>query len=164
MDDLNGLPYLDAVVRETLRFYPPIPSTARAAKKDDCIPLSKPFTDKKGIVHNEIRLASDSILMLLYSNLKLVGGSRIRKGQAIDVPIFLINRDKSIWGEDSTEFKLVFENFVFHFFTQPISLFRPERWAGIPDAVQSIPGVWANIMTFFGGPRACIGYRFSLLE
>ena len=66
MDDLNGLPYLDAVVRETLRLYPPIPSSARAAKKDDCIPLSKPFTDRKGIVHNEIRLAY-SILMLLYS-------------------------------------------------------------------------------------------------
>ena len=81
----------------------------------------------------------------------------------IEVPLFLINRDKSIWGEDSTEFKLVLSLmiFVFIFFTH--FLFRPERWAGIPDAAQSIPGVWANIMTFLGGPRACIGYRFALL-
>ncbi|KAF8809591.1 cytochrome P450 [Phlegmacium glaucopus] len=123
-DDLNGLPYLDAVVRETLRLYPPVSSTVRAAQKDDCIPLSKPFTDKKGIVRNEIR---------------------VRKGQSIAVPIDLVNRDKSIWGEDSTEFK-------------------PERWANIPDVATSVPGVWSNILTFIGGPRACIGYRFSLLE
>ena len=32
---------------------------------------------------------------------------RIRKGQRIMVPVGLINRDKFIWGEDSTEFKLV---------------------------------------------------------
>ena len=55
MDDLNGLPYMDAVVRETLRLYPPLPSVLREARKDDCIPLSTPFTDKKGIVRNEIR-------------------------------------------------------------------------------------------------------------
>ena len=55
MDDLNGLPYMDAVVRETMRLYPALASILRQAEKDDCIPLSKPFTDKKGIDHNEIR-------------------------------------------------------------------------------------------------------------
>ena len=55
MDDLNGLSYMDAVVRETLRLYPGLASVLRQAGKDDCIPLSKPFTDKKGIVRNEIR-------------------------------------------------------------------------------------------------------------
>ena len=66
MDDLNGLPFMDAVVRETLRLYPPVPSIQREAKKDDCIPLSKPFTDKKGIVRNEIRLAFDSVFTNSY--------------------------------------------------------------------------------------------------
>jgi len=124
MDDLNGLPYLDAVVRETLRLYPAVPAVIRAAKKDDCIPLNKPFTDTKGVVHHQIR---------------------VTKGQRILIPILLINRDKSIWGEDAKEF-------------------RPERWANIPDVAASVPGVWANLMTFVGGPRACIGYRFSIVE
>ena len=48
MDDLNGLPYMDAVVRETLRLHPPVATILREARKDDCIPLSKPFTNKKG--------------------------------------------------------------------------------------------------------------------
>jgi hypothetical protein len=55
MDDLNGLPYMDAVVRETLRLYPAIAAILRRAGKDDCIPLSKPFTDTKGVEHNEVR-------------------------------------------------------------------------------------------------------------
>ena len=55
MEELNALPYLDAVVRETLRLHAPVSSTARQAMKDDIIPLSIPFTDKKGVVHHEIR-------------------------------------------------------------------------------------------------------------
>ena len=32
---------------------------------------------------------------------------RVRKGQTIAIPIFPINLDKSIWGDDSMDFKLV---------------------------------------------------------
>lgn len=51
MDELNALPYLDAVVRETLRVHAPVSSTLRVAVKDDTIPLSTPVTDKYGKVH-----------------------------------------------------------------------------------------------------------------
>ncbi|KDR80817.1 hypothetical protein GALMADRAFT_241271 [Galerina marginata CBS 339.88] len=124
MDELNALPYLDAVVRETLRIHPPVPSTMRAAVKDDVIPLSEPIRDRYG---------------------NMLDGIRIRKGEDLLIPILPLNRAKSIWGEDALEF-------------------RPERWQEIPEAASTIPGVWGNLMTFLGGPRACIGYRFSLVE
>lgn len=55
MEELNSLPYLDAVVRETLRYYTPVPNTARVANRDDVIPLSKPFVDRHGVVRRELR-------------------------------------------------------------------------------------------------------------
>ena len=54
--------------------------------------------------------------------------------------------------------------FLFNGLIRPVSISRPERWANIPDAATSIPGVWSNLLTFSGGPRACIGFRFSLVE
>ncbi|KAF9464574.1 cytochrome P450 [Collybia nuda] len=124
MDELNALPYLDMVVRETMRFHAPVPSTIRVAMKDDILPLNTPFKDRKGVFHD---------------------GIRVRKGQMLLVPILALNRDKSIWGENSMEF-------------------LPERWETVPEAAGTIPGIWGNMLTFLGGPRACIGYRFSLVE
>ena len=79
------------------------------------------------------------------------------------VPILLMNRSKSIWGEDSFEFKYAFVSF-FVMSANVYLLVRPERWQSSPEAAAHIPGVWGNMLTFLGGPRACIGYRFSLVE
>ncbi|KII91512.1 hypothetical protein PLICRDRAFT_135746 [Plicaturopsis crispa FD-325 SS-3] len=72
---------------------------------------------------------------------------RIRKGDGIFIPILAINRSKALWGEDAHEFK-----------------YRPDRWDNLPESVANIPGIWAHQLTFLAGPRACIGYRFSLIE
>jgi cytochrome P450 len=56
-----------------------------------------------------------------------------------------INKLTSIWGDDAAEFK-------------------PERHLPPPEAAHAIPGVWGNSLTFLGGQRNCIGYRFALAE
>ncbi|EIN04552.1 cytochrome P450 [Punctularia strigosozonata HHB-11173 SS5] len=127
MDELNALPYLDAVIRETLRVHAPVSATTRVAMKDEVIPVSEPYTDKDGNVHHEIR---------------------VNKGDYIQIPIVAVNRASHIWGSDAHEFK-------------------PERWlepSAMPEAPSHNPGVWGNMLSFLGGPRSCIGYRFSLVE
>ncbi|KAG8905481.1 hypothetical protein FRB99_008877 [Tulasnella sp. 403] len=84
MDELNALPYLDAVIRETLRFNCVVEFTTRMAGKDDVIPVSEPFVDHYGVERNEIRIA---------------------KGESILIPITTLNRHPKIWGEDGGEFK-----------------------------------------------------------
>ncbi|KAJ7892659.1 cytochrome P450 [Mycena leptocephala] len=41
---------------------------------------------------------------------------------------------------------------------------RPERWEVPPPGASAVPGVWGHMLTFLGGPRSCIGFRFSLIE
>ena len=54
MDELNALPYLEAVVRETMRLHPAVEVTTRVATRDDVVPLARPYTDTKGREHGEI--------------------------------------------------------------------------------------------------------------
>ncbi|KAI6042618.1 cytochrome P450 [Pisolithus marmoratus] len=68
---------------------------------------------------------------------------RVNKGDIITVPIQAINKSKRIWGEDAHSF-------------------RPERWRNPPESIKS--GLWSNMLTFLGGSRGCIGYRFALAE
>ncbi|CAE6418632.1 unnamed protein product [Rhizoctonia solani] len=73
---------------------------------------------------------------------------RVRKGTSIYVSIKEANRSKDTWGSDADEF-------------------RPERWLEkLPDSVSEAKtsGVYSSMMTFSAGPRACIGFKFSLLE
>ncbi|KAG2339110.1 cytochrome P450 [Suillus weaverae] len=72
-------------------------------------------------------------------------GIKVSKGDPIFIPILAINRSEAIWGTDAQEF-------------------NPDRWASLPEVASQVPGVWGHLMTFLGGPRACIGYRFSLVE
>ncbi|KAJ7913768.1 cytochrome P450 [Mycena leptocephala] len=54
MNQLNSLPYLDSVVREVLRVYSPVTFVDRMAMQDDVLPLSKPYIDKTGKLHDTL--------------------------------------------------------------------------------------------------------------
>jgi Cytochrome P450 len=55
VDEVNGMTYLDYVIREALRLHPPVPYSERIAKEDTVVPLSEPFTDRHGVKRHEIR-------------------------------------------------------------------------------------------------------------
>ena len=42
--------------------------------------------------------------------------------------------------------------------------YRPERWFKDIPGGNVVPGVWGNMLSFLGGARSCIGYRFALVE
>ncbi|KAJ6533787.1 cytochrome P450 [Mycena vulgaris] len=126
-DTLVGLPYLDAVVREVLRVYPPVaPFIFRQAAADVVLPLSVPIIGVDGTVMRSIT---------------------VPKGTSIYIAVAAANHNEETWGEDAHQF-------------------RPEWWInGKADSVMTrLPGVYANTMTFSGGGRSCIGFKFAQLE
>ncbi|KAJ7096873.1 cytochrome P450 [Mycena epipterygia] len=84
LDELNGLPYLESVIRETMRAHSPVAYTARIATTDDILPLSRPYVDGNGRMHDSLRIS---------------------KGQVIHIPILDVNLDKETWGDDAAEFR-----------------------------------------------------------
>ena len=60
MEQLNALPYLDAVVREALRHHAVVNAPIRVATQDDIIPVSRPYKDRYGVERDCIR----SVLMI----------------------------------------------------------------------------------------------------
>ncbi|KAF7356067.1 hypothetical protein MVEN_00936500 [Mycena venus] len=67
------------------------------------------------------------------------------QGESVLIPILVLNRNFELWGPDAMEF-------------------IPERWEKPPPGINAIPGVWGHMLTFLGGTRSCIGYRFALVE
>ncbi|CAA7269510.1 unnamed protein product [Cyclocybe aegerita] len=83
-DKPAGLPYLDAVCRETLRLYAPVTKLDRVTTADTILPLSTPV---KGISGEDI----DSL--------------SVPKGTHIIVSILGSNRNPALWGPDALEWK-----------------------------------------------------------
>ncbi|KAJ6549730.1 cytochrome P450 [Mycena capillaripes] len=126
-DALVALPYLDAVVREVLRLYPPAsPVMFREALEDTVLPLSTSMMGEDGTSINSIT---------------------VPKGTTIYIAVAAANHNRRIWGADALDF-------------------RPERWTnGKADSVTTkMCGVYGNTMTFLGGGRSCIGFKFAELE
>jgi len=123
--DFEAMPYMNAVVKESLRFHPVVPNIHRQATKDDVLPLSKPIISTTGELLHELP---------------------IPKGTKIMASIAGYNRNTDIFGEDP-------------------HVFNPDRWLNSSEGKKGTSvGVYANLFTFSGGLRACIGWRFAVLE
>jgi cytochrome P450 len=77
--DLENMQYLNAVLKESMRFHPALYQNYRQAARDDALPLSKPIQTNKGLVDN----------------------IPIAKGTKIILSIAAYNRNKDVFGEDA---------------------------------------------------------------
>ncbi|KAJ7107696.1 cytochrome P450 [Mycena epipterygia] len=69
----------------------------------------------------------------------------VEKGQLVTLAFAAYQRLESRWGKDAHEFK-------------------PSRWIeGTPYQGEAV-GPYANLLSFLGGPRTCLGWRFAILE
>ncbi|KJA23711.1 hypothetical protein HYPSUDRAFT_163027 [Hypholoma sublateritium FD-334 SS-4] len=123
--DYDRLPFLNAIIKEVLRFHPAGSFTEREAACDTVIPLATPLVTSTGTRVSEIKM---------------------RKGTKMGISMFGYNRLRSIWGDDAEEL-------------------NPFRWLdGREIASGGTIGPYANLLNFIGGPRTCLGWRFSILE
>ncbi|EMD32992.1 hypothetical protein CERSUDRAFT_161087 [Gelatoporia subvermispora B] len=122
--DLDSMTYLQAVLREVLRFYPAVYHTYRQSGKDDILPLSRPVTTRSGEVIHEVPIPKSTRLVL---------------------SIIAYNRNSDAWGDDADKF-------------------IPERWLHRKVNHGPTLGAFSNLLTFAGGVRACIGWRFAVYE
>jgi cytochrome P450 len=82
-DDIQKLPYLDAVIKEALRVWPASPQTERVVLKDDVIPLSKPIKGADG---------------------QMISSLSVREGQVFHIPFMTMNTNPQVWGPDGQSF------------------------------------------------------------
>ncbi|KAI0338106.1 cytochrome P450 [Trametopsis cervina] len=126
-DDLIQLPLLDAIYKEALRLYAPVPLIMRQAQRDIVLPLASPIYDVHGKERSEVAVPKDTMLFM---------SARAS------------NQNKAVWGADADEW-------------------MPERWlAPLPESLidAHIPGIYSHLLSFIGGPRACIGYKFAEIQ
>ncbi|KAK0480321.1 cytochrome P450 [Armillaria novae-zelandiae] len=75
--DYDSMPFMNAVIKETLRFHPIVPAIMRVAGSDDAIPLLEPVTTSSGAKLTSIP---------------------VKKGQLIQLGIGYYNRHPTVWG------------------------------------------------------------------
>ncbi|KAK0218532.1 cytochrome P450 [Armillaria nabsnona] len=122
-DDYDAMVWLNAVIKEVLRYHPHVYSLFREASQDDVLPLAEPIITSDGQSCSEIPIS---------------------KGQVICVSVYTYNRLPSVWGDDAAEW-------------------NPRRFLEDRGMKQESLGAYANLMSFGGGIRGCLGWRFAVM-
>ncbi|KAL0567123.1 hypothetical protein V5O48_014868 [Marasmius crinis-equi] len=82
--DLESLPYLNAVLKESLRYHTVAVRVPKTALTDDCLPLGEPIKTVRGVEINELHVA---------------------KGTRIFISTAAYNRNEALFGDDAHEFR-----------------------------------------------------------
>ena len=140
---IESLPYLDKVVKESLRLCPPIHSTIRVASRDEWIRTSPSGvqlrSDPKDVTRHEFK---------------------ITEGSFIHIPISGLNTDTSVWGSDALVFKWVWFILYSMSFNHSLIINSPDRWDSLPDDARHQVGT-TGLFTFLAGPRVRSTVRWT---
>ncbi|PCH35719.1 cytochrome P450 [Wolfiporia cocos MD-104 SS10] len=101
-------------------------------------------------VYRLVRVAqSDDVIPLsrpvMTSSGRSISEIHVQKGQNVGVSVWGYQRLPEIWGDDANQF-------------------NPDRFLQLDKESQINLGTYANLMTFGGGKRACLGWRFAVFE
>lgn len=116
-ESLRKLKYVQMFVKEVLRLHPTVPFNIRSSTKDTTLPTGGGPNEDEPVF--------------------------VPKGTSVNYSVYLIHRDKKIYGPDAEEF-------------------NPERWDS-DNGRNSTMSTWGYI-PFNGGPRICLGQQFALTE
>ncbi|KAK0455308.1 cytochrome P450 [Desarmillaria tabescens] len=102
------------------------------------------------LAYSLFRMAGqDDVLPLaepvITSDGKLCSEIPVSKGQVVAASVYTYNRLPSVWGSDADKW-------------------NPPRFFEDRTTKQAYLGVYANLLTFSGGIRGCIGWRFAVME
>lgn len=144
---ISTLSYLDAFVREGLRLYPPPPVTLRETTADCTIPFGKPIVGRDGSSMTQVVLPKGTTIMIRELEMTCV---RKSDTHSFEITAFIvINASPEFWGPNAATFN------PDRFLTK-----SPEN----EEKLQQLPSLYSHLLTFGGGPRNCIGYKFALTE
>lgn len=118
-ESLRRLKYLQMFIKEVLRLHPVVPTNVRYANKDTLLPRGGGPNEDKPVF--------------------------VTKGTPISYEVYVMHRDKEIYGPDAEEF-------------------NPERWDADNNKDRNSAMYTWSYLPFNGGPRICLGQQFALTE
>ncbi|KAJ7804509.1 cytochrome P450 [Mycena olivaceomarginata] len=131
----DGMPLLNAFIKETIRLYPALPISDRIAVQDTTIPLTDQIITSTGERMSHIPVLKGQHITLCNRGIPKVWRYHVGVAHIIDCYHL---RVESRWGPDSHEF-------------------NPFRWLNGAEFRTEAVGPYANLLSFFGGPHTCLG-------